>query len=258
MHAPGTDFKRTIESIRYLRDCHSKSTLIRKQVTFHIYYSNEHKPPNSYNTEKLLSEPYNCTIAPPFLDYSNDELYKTQNKMLYPVNVGRNIARQAAITHFVLPCDIELYPTPGLPRKFLEMIAGNDVAYERHGQRVYPLTVFEVHEDSLVPKTKTDLQEMLKTRKAIPFHKYVCPECHNVPKYKEWVAKNETEGLGVFHVGKRHGKYLNWEPIFIGTNAEPPYDNRLSWDGERDKMTQVFYFFTLRDLDISKYWLLLF
>ena len=33
-----------------------------------------------------------------------------------------------------------------------------------------------------------------------------------------------------------------WEPIFIGTNEDPPYDERLTWEGKGDKMTQAFLF----------------
>lgn len=47
------------------------------------------------------------------------------------MNVGRNIARDAAMTHFLLASDIELYPNPGLVRKFLEMIARNDAPLQR-------------------------------------------------------------------------------------------------------------------------------
>lgn len=43
--------------------------------------------------------------------------------------------------------------------------------------------------------------------------------------------------LGVFHTGKRTGAQHHWEPIFIGTNAEPHYEERLSWEGMSDKMT---------------------
>lgn len=45
--------------------------------------------------------------------------------------------------------------------------------------------------------------------------------------------------LGIFHIGKRLGYFVHWEPIYIGTNADPPYDERLSWEGKSDKMTQV-------------------
>lgn len=45
--------------------------------------------------------------------------------------------------------------------------------------------------------------------------------------------------LDVFHIGKRIGAFIHWEPIFIGTNFDPMYDERLSWEGKSDKMTQV-------------------
>lgn len=45
--------------------------------------------------------------------------------------------------------------------------------------------------------------------------------------------------LGIFHVGKRVGYFVHWEPIYIGTHADPRYDERLSWEGKSDKMTQV-------------------
>lgn len=42
IHAPGSDFQSTIESIGYLRDC--TSILIRQLVTFHIFFPSEHTP----------------------------------------------------------------------------------------------------------------------------------------------------------------------------------------------------------------------
>lgn len=81
--------------------------------------------------DKVLFPPFNCSVNPPFFNVSSSQLYKAQKKLLYPVNVGRNIARDAAMTHFILASDIELYPNPGLVRKFLEMIARNDAPLQR-------------------------------------------------------------------------------------------------------------------------------
>lgn len=46
-------------------------------------------------------------------------------------------------------------------------------------------------------------------------------------------------GVNVFHIGKRKPPFSKWEPIYIGTNKDPLYDERLSWEGKSDKMTQV-------------------
>lgn len=93
---------------------------------------------------------------------------------------------------------------------------------------------------------------MLKASTAIPFHKKLCSGCHNVPKSKEWQEAPETEDLHVFHVGKRTGSFVHWEPIFIGTNNDPLYDERLSWEGKSDKMTQVSVYINYSDLEQSK------
>lgn len=64
--------------------------------------------------------------------------------------------------------------------------------------RVFPLPIFEVDSTVSVPRDKTELQELLRTNKAIPFHKRVCASCHGIPKSKEWMAANETDGKSLF------------------------------------------------------------
>lgn len=46
LHAPGTDFLPTVNSIKFLRDCLPESHLVRQYVTFHIYFSSKHIPKN--------------------------------------------------------------------------------------------------------------------------------------------------------------------------------------------------------------------
>ncbi|CAH1999352.1 unnamed protein product [Acanthoscelides obtectus] len=237
LHAPGTDFEYTIESIAYLREC--TTPLVKEFVTFHVYFSTKHVPKEVPKHDALFQEPYNCSQPPPYLNVSSENMYKAQKKLLYPVNVGRNVARESAQTHYVLPSDIELYPSPNIIEKFLEMIAQNTGPLLSKNPKVFPLHIFEVGANQSVPETKTQLKEMLATGVAVPFHKKLCPGCHGVPKAKEWQMANETNGLHVFHVGKRNGRFVHWEPIFIGTHADPLYDERLSWEGKSDKMTQV-------------------
>ncbi|KAI4459830.1 hypothetical protein MML48_6g00018602 [Holotrichia oblita] len=251
LHAPGADFKSTLNSIWYLSDC--TTPLIKELVTFHIYFSTKHIPKEVSMKQCCTSSRLaihrilqllpscpllHCSQVAPYFNISVDQMYKTQKRLLYPVNVGRNVARESVQTHFVLASDIELYPSSNIIPQFLKMIARNEGPLLSPKPKVFPLHLFEVSADQHVPETKTLLKEMLRNGTAIPFHKKVCPGCHNVPKSKEWVSTNETPGLSVFYVGKRTGNFLHWEPIFIGTNADPLYDERLSWEGKSDKMTQ--------------------
>ncbi|XP_044728931.1 beta-1,4-glucuronyltransferase 1-like [Chrysoperla carnea] len=236
LHAPGSDFTATLNTIKYLRDC--TSPLVKQHVTFHVFFSTKHVPKQVPKHDRVLNDQYNCSLAAPYLNVDVSHMYKNQRKLLYPVNVGRNVARESAQTHFILASDIELYPSLNLIPKFLNMIVAPKGAPKLRKNRVFALSLFEVDANYTVPDNKTKLKEMLQNGTAIEFHKKVCHSCHNVPKSKEWQNANVTEGLHIFHVGKRTGPYIHWEPIFIGTHDDPLYDERLSWEGKSDKMTQ--------------------
>jgi len=234
LHAPGTDFNATIMSIRYLYDCSPQP--IANLVTFHIYFPDKHFPKYIPRGKSIFSSKFNCSNPPPWTTWKTT--YKTAKKLFYPVNVGRNIARESATTHYILASDIELYPSPGVINDFLEMIRRQDPPLRHKNPKVFPLSIFEIEADMGLPNDKTELVAMLKNGTAIPFHKKVCPGCHNVPHSKEWIQAEVTQGLKVFHIGKRVGFFVHWEPIYIGTHADPLYDERLSWEGKSDKMTQ--------------------
>lgn len=54
MHAPGSDFQATLNTIKYLRDC--TSPLVKQHVTFHIFFSTKHVPKqvSTFNYIQLL------------------------------------------------------------------------------------------------------------------------------------------------------------------------------------------------------------
>ncbi|XP_025411580.1 beta-1,4-glucuronyltransferase 1 [Sipha flava] len=235
LYTPGTDFVPTLASIRYLRQC--GSPLVAEYVTFHLYFGSGHVPKSVPHADHDINAPVaNCSAPPPWVNSS--AVYKGRKKLLYPVNVGRNVARESATTHYVLPSDIELYPSPGVIDGFMDMVRRQDPPLRRPKPMVFPLPIFELASRMKLPADKRELLSMLKNGSAITFHKKVCPDCHTVPKFKEWASAKPKPGVSVFHTGKRTGYHLHWEPIFIGTHSDPLYDERLSWEGKMDKMTQ--------------------
>lgn len=178
--------------------------------------------------------------------------------LTYPVNLLRNVARQNAPTHYVLASDSELYPSINMICLFFDMLRRNRWLINLDKPKVFVLPIFEVYSNQTAPVTKTELVwhvssslystslninilqvEKLKTGLAVPFHQKVCPSCHSVPKSKEWLEAVVKDTLNVFHIAKRHNPNQFWEPIYIGTQNDPLYDERLTWEGKMDKMTQV-------------------
>ncbi|XP_053601734.1 beta-1,4-glucuronyltransferase 1-like [Plodia interpunctella] len=248
IHAPGTDIGPTMDSIRYLRDCLG-TNLIRKYVTFHLIFPNNHIPDNIKDPIEFLESDPNCPNTPPYVNVKLKKTYKRRKNLIYPVNIARNVARDAALTHFFLSSDVELYPSSGLVEKFLNMIARNAKPLNTSRKpRVFPISLFEVADHVKAPSSKTEVQAMVKNKTAVSFHKFMCPSCHSMPNGRQWSKEEETGLMDVFHVGKRHGKSAHWEPIFIGTHQDPHYDDRLSWEGKMDKMTQN-YILCLKDYD---------
>ena len=57
------------------------------------------------------------------LPTESDATYRTMRGLEYPINVARNIAMEAASTHWIFPADMELYPSPGLVPAFMDLIS---------------------------------------------------------------------------------------------------------------------------------------
>jgi beta-1,4-glucuronyltransferase 1 len=122
VYAPGDDFNATLHSIFYLRNCNKYSRLVRKYTTFHLFFEEQYsfaKVPESENMKMT------CESAREFFRYPVEKTFKHKRNLAYPINVGRNLARNASLTHFILASDIELYPNPGFIFNFLTMMARN-------------------------------------------------------------------------------------------------------------------------------------
>lgn len=256
------------------------SACIRDKVTWHLAYNRNHGPEPSaikypkYNLDldnyPLFVEQDQCPkLAGPEPSDSIKQFeadlkeknkmvpinYRQQFKIPYPINVLRNTARLAANTKYVLASDVELYPSINLVSSFSNMLANHNLLEEYSNSTneikrfVFTLPIFEVKLNVSAPKTKNELIKLASQGDAIFFHKWVCDACQNFPNRLSWLQTDKfglvdyqasPDELVVFEVTQRNKTRDSWEPIFIGTNQDPLYDDRLTWDGRRDKMAQMY------------------
>ncbi|XP_017966347.2 beta-1,4-glucuronyltransferase 1, partial [Drosophila navojoa] len=250
IHTPGYDLNATLDAIQYVRNCLPGSQLISDFVSFHVYFSNEHMPEYvPLDEEEALKWPYRCVdgngtlLTPPYLQ-NRTAMYKVQANLTYPINVGRNIARNAVNTHFIFACDIELFPSLGLIEQFLDMVHRNRSVLAlspNQRPRVYPLPVFEIPENEQVPNDKLELLDLLQKRRAQLFHAKVCASCHKVPGYQRWINRTTPvpDELELFSMTLRQDTFRHWEPFYISDNKEPVFDERVTWEGQSNKRIQV-------------------
>ncbi|GAB6032361.1 hypothetical protein CHUAL_011002 [Chamberlinius hualienensis] len=236
VYAPSSDFYLALYEIAYLRQC--SPPLVGQLVTFNLYYETIYKPDNvPCNFNEYLDSIENdidCDVeydSPP-----EEDSFKMTNNLTYPVNVGRNLARNNAETKYVLVADIELYPSENIIPWFLRMVS--ELGSRALHKKVFVLPIFEVNATVEVPTNKSTLVKLVKDKLAVSFHHYVCDECHRFPKLNRWlITKPKPNSISILHTTYRRGY---WEPVYIGTNDEPLYDDRLNWEGMSDKMTQAF------------------
>lgn len=167
--------------IEYYQRCTEKSFLVADYVTFHIFFPMDHMPANltvAFSCNDLLEDPVEWTS------------YRAEQKLDYPINVARMIARESATTHYIFASDIELYPSPKLIPMFLSMIRSAQIP----SKTVFVTPIFEIAANQNLPKSKKELVFMIDTKVAIVFHQNFCPECHTVPCFQEWLLDASIEG----------------------------------------------------------------
>ena len=122
LYAPGDDFQSTVQRILHLRNCDTEKHLVRRFVSFHIYFESNFSPVNFEQDFDELEKSFLCDNTTQLIGFARNQTFKARNDLLYPVNVGRNLAREAALTHFVFVNDIELYPSLGFVDSFFKML----------------------------------------------------------------------------------------------------------------------------------------
>lgn len=109
----------------------------------------------------------------------------------YRDNVARNIAKDAALTHYILSSDIDLVPSVHLLPSFFQSIAKND---RLDDGTVFLLPVFEAEKDLELPRTKTELLHMLTNGSVIEQKRIFCDEWVRVPDIQDWMSQKEDSG----------------------------------------------------------------
>ncbi|KAL5273012.1 hypothetical protein ACFFRR_000031 [Megaselia abdita] len=233
LYTPNYVYENALNSIFYLRNCLPQSSLIRKYVTFHIFFKLSERPNSIW-----INESFNCEDDPP---YSRFKRYLKSNET-FPINVGRNIASSASLTHFHLRCDSELFPSENLVSKFFDYILNNKGVLKRRSIFIVPAFEIPLNE-STIPFTMLELKNHFQVGKIIFFFDLpeLCNFCFKFPNKQQWVSEMlENNKLRTHFNTKRLEEYKSIEHFYIGTENDPLYPEELTWNMRNDKMAHEY------------------
>lgn len=232
LYTPKHLYNDSLQSILYLRNCLPESELIRKFVTFHIFFLLSDKSNIIGFTESV-----DCSEDPSFLKYKRT----VKSNDTFPINVGRNIASSAALTYFHFRCDLELFPSENLAQKFLEFIIQK--SHLIHKKNVFIIPAFEISEDSSIPYTLKEMRELLLAKEAVFFYdkNQEVNWCFKFPEKDSWINGLVDKGnLQIHYVTKRLFKYKSIEHFYIGTEDNPHYPEEITWNMRNDKLVHEY------------------
>lgn len=157
LYTPRTDFETTLSKIKHLKIC--GSPLISEFVTFHFYFEGVHRPsiiPHQ-GSEQLADADQVQKLCSSKHKLNTTNSYRKQRGLPFPINVGRNVARDAATTYFILSSSINFYPSENLIPNFLAMVKKDEYLTRETNRSVFVLPAFEVEEKTNIPSNKTEL-----------------------------------------------------------------------------------------------------
>lgn len=187
---PGYDASTTLCLLHRLCFCIPQMS----KLSLHFVFPTEY-PPDHVSCHKDLLAPTSCSIPSVILD-KRLHTFRNQERLTYPVNVARNVARISAETKFVLVSDVELFPSMNLVSRFQEMIPKFQykLLYSKMLLKrvVYVLPVFEVEHSILnIPEKKSELLELHAQNKAVYFHRWICLHCQRFPGLQRWIHMDD-------------------------------------------------------------------
>lgn len=186
---PSTDASLTLCLIQRLCYCLPGMERVTVHFIFPVNY-----PPDHLECQPSLMVPKSCSVPETLIKF-NLETFRNNEGLIYPVNIGRNVARVNARTSFVLVSDVELFPSQNLVSGFLAMLARIRLKSKSDFRSllkkfVYVLPVFEVEGDVVeVPLKKSQLLYLYAMNKAVYFHRWVCLHCQRFPGLQRWLHR---------------------------------------------------------------------
>ncbi|XP_064483284.1 beta-1,4-glucuronyltransferase 1-like [Ornithodoros turicata] len=213
--------------ISLVRSC---SDGVRRNFRFHIAYPSDENLGGTSNMPKWsevvkerLSCPNHGAVLNNLLQLTKKQVVKNRQKLLYPQNHLRNIARDGCEQEFFFLTDIDVMPRPGLARD-LDVFLRNRPPCSKC---IYVVPTYETSKSTPVPKTKSELLHMVRVKKARPFHQKVFIYNQYATNHREWerITTTATKPIAAAYRVRKYEFF--YEPFYVASKDIPRHDERF-------------------------------
>ncbi|KAK2717950.1 beta-1,4-glucuronyltransferase 1-like isoform X2 [Artemia franciscana] len=224
--------------LNYLYVCHSE---IMANVSVHLIKPLvRHGDIYSRVSSYLSSEPpiIQCsnptTVMKAFMKFRA----KTVANKGVPQNHMRNVARKGCGTSYVITSDIDVIPSKnaeGQLETFLKRKESRECI-----KCVFVLPTFELDDQAIFPKSKSELLTLESKGRARPFHEKVFIHNQYATNFSRWRSSNTTNDIVISHPVTDFEFF--YEPFYVSLDVVPPHDERFIGYGFT-RNTQVYEMF---------------
>ncbi|XP_023233755.1 beta-1,4-glucuronyltransferase 1-like [Centruroides sculpturatus] len=234
LFVPGPDFQIATLYISYLRLC---SDTLRVNASFHLLYPKESPPKEVPKMLELvlLSCSRSRELLIKLLNSRDTSFQSWRNKVLYPQNHLRNLARNGCETNYHYLTDVDIVPVPGLSEDLDEFL--RNLNKTTCAKCAFVVPTYEMRETSRMPTNKNELLSMVRRKECRPFHYKVFIYNQFATNHSLWESLPETATLTAAY--KVNNYEFFYEPFYVADNEVPPNDERFVGYGFT-RNTQVF------------------
>lgn len=202
------DYDATLSLLLFQRMCQCLPEMSR--VSVHFVFPETSPPvfPKSSqmslssleSIDALIKFPADCSCPEAVLN-GTLRTFREESGLTYPVNVARNVARQASHTSHVLVSDVELLPSVSMVPAFRVLFRTYMSTHTPPARHVFVLPVFEIEARvRTIPSTKEEIQHLYSEGQAVYFHRWVCLHCQRFPGLERWLQRKKGTPYPVSNV----------------------------------------------------------
>ncbi|XP_037084726.1 uncharacterized protein LOC119105362 [Pollicipes pollicipes] len=220
--APDVEHALVRTYVAYLRRC---SAAVRERVTFSLLIPAAWpaRPDTAQGRPTLpCHQPRHALNL--LLQRRPRKMLAWRERFAYPQNALRNLARKTSQTAFVYSVDVDVVPAASAARALDAFVRSDVVAGCR--RCVFVVPTYEVEERQPFPETAAQLLELVRRRKARPFHEKVFLHNQFATNNSRW-EKHVLEFTETRIIHPVTNFEFFYEPFYVSRGDVPEYDERF-------------------------------